>query len=103
MYPHERSLALKYKNRPFGRILGVNSDTNRDRIKETIASAKTSPGAPGGREAATGAIPQLYHVERWPTLYLLDGRGTIRFAQIHDQALDEAIEFLLKELESGKV
>jgi hypothetical protein len=101
MYPFERSLALKYKNRPFV-ILGVNTDTDRDRIKETIARENITWRSwwAGGID---GAIPQLYHVERWPTLYLLDGRGTIRFAQIHDQALDEAIESLLKEMESGKV
>jgi hypothetical protein len=32
-------------------------------------------------------------------MYLLDRRGTIRFAQIHGQALDEAIEALVREAE----
>jgi hypothetical protein len=100
MYPFERSLVAKYANRPFV-ILGVNSDTDRDRIRETIAREKITWRSwwAGGID---GAIPQLYHVDRWPTLYLLDGRGTIRFAQIHDQALDEAIESLLKELEKER-
>jgi hypothetical protein len=32
-------------------------------------------------------------------MYLLDSRGTIRFAQVHGQALDDAIEALVREAE----
>ena len=101
MYAHERSLATKYKNRPFV-ILGINSDTDRDQIRQTVAREKITWRSwwAGGIE---GAIPQLYKVQRWPTLYLLDGRGTVRFTQVRDQALDEAIEFLVREVEGGKV
>src|ERR1022692_4587239 len=98
MYPHERSLVAKYENRPFV-ILGVNSDTDRDSIKQAIARQGITWRSwwSGG---VGGAIPQLYQVERWPTLYLLDGRGTIRFAHLQGQALDEAIELLVREVES---
>jgi hypothetical protein len=101
MYPYEQSLVTKYKDRPFV-ILGVNSDTDRDRIKQAVA-----------REAITwrswwaagidGPIPKLYRVQSWPTVYLLDGRGMIRRAQVHGQALEESIELLLREVESGKI
>jgi hypothetical protein len=47
------------------------------------------------------AIPQLYRVQRWPTLYLIDSRGTIRFAQIHGPALDDAIESLVRDAEAN--
>jgi hypothetical protein len=101
MYPYERSLVARYRNRPFV-ILGVNSDTDRDRIKQAVAHEEITWRSwwAGGID---GAIPQLYHVQRWPTLYLIDGRGTLRFAQVHGQALDDAIELLVRELENGKV
>jgi hypothetical protein len=101
MYAHERSLATKYKNRPFV-ILGINSDTDREQIRQTIARENITWRSwwAGGIE---GVIPRLYKVQRWPTLYLLDGRGTVRFAQVRDQTLDEAIEFLVREVEGGKV
>ena len=35
MYPHERSLVKSLAGKPFV-ILGVNSDTDRDAIKETV-------------------------------------------------------------------
>jgi hypothetical protein len=101
MYPYERSLVAKYKDRPFV-ILGVNSDTDRDRIKQAVA-----------REGITwrswwagsidGAIPKLYRVQSWPTVYLLDGQGVIRRAQAQGRALEEAIEVLLREVEGGKI
>ena len=97
MYPHERSLVSKYQNRPFV-ILGVNSDTDRERLKQAIARAGITWRSwwAGGID---GAIPQLYRVQHWPTLYLLDGRGTIRFAHVQGQALEDAIELLLREVE----
>jgi hypothetical protein len=101
MYAHERSLATRYKSRPFV-ILGINSDADRDQIRQTIARENIIWRSwwAGGIE---GAIPQLYRVQRWPTLYLLDGRGTVRFVHLRDRALEEAIELLVREVECGKV
>jgi hypothetical protein len=101
MYPYERSLAEKYKNRPFV-ILGVNSDTDREHIRQASAREGITWRSwwAGGIE---GAIPQLYQVQRWPTLYLLDARGIIRFSPAPGQTLDDAIELLVREAENGKV
>jgi hypothetical protein len=91
----------KYQHRPFV-LLGVNSDEDRDQIKQAIATKGINWRSwwAGGID---GAIPRLYQVQRWPTLYLLDGKGTIRFAQLHGQALDDAIELLVREAEKGKI
>lgn len=101
MYPFERSLVQKYKNKPFV-ILGVNSDTDRDRLKQAIAREGITWRSwwAGGID---GPIPQRYQVQSWPTLYLLDARGTIRFTQISGQDLERAIQQLLREVEDGKV
>jgi hypothetical protein len=100
MYAHERSLVTKYQNRPFV-ILGVNSDTDRTCIKQAIARQAITWRS-WWADGVAGAIPRLYQVERWPTLYLLDGRGMIRFTQLHGQALEDAIELLVREVESHK-
>jgi hypothetical protein len=98
MYPHERSLVARFANRPFV-ILGVNSDVDRNHIKEAIAREGITWRS-WWADGVGGAIPQLYQIERWPTLYLLDGRGVIRFAQLHGQALEDAIEILVREIET---
>jgi len=97
MYPHERSLVEKYKNRPFV-ILGVTRDADREQIKQAIARQGITWRS-WWAESIDGPIPRLYQVQSWPTLYLLDSRGIIRFAQIRGQALDNAIERLVKEAE----
>ena len=35
MYPHERSLVKRLAGKPFA-LVGVNSDTDRDKLKETL-------------------------------------------------------------------
>ena len=50
----------------------------------------------------TGPIPDMYRVTSWPTVYLIDDKGIIRYAQLHGQSLDDAIEFLVREAETGK-
>jgi hypothetical protein len=100
MYPHERSLVAKYKDRPFV-ILGVNSDNNREKLKDAIAREGICWRS-WWAGSIDGAIPQMYRVQRWPTLYLLDGRGIIRFAQIRGDKLDNAIEQLVREAERTK-
>jgi len=44
----------------------------------------------------------MYRVTSWPTVYLIDDKGIIRYAQLHGQSLDDAIEFLVREAETGK-
>lgn len=98
MYPLERSLAQRYQGRPFA-FLGVNSDADRQEVKQLMAEQGLScrcwwdGGAPGGPIAAR------YGVEAWPTVYVLDGQGVIRYAQVHGPNLDQAIDTLLQELE----
>ena len=36
----------------------------------------------------------------WPTIYILDDKGVIRFKNLRDKKLDEAVEMLVEELEA---
>jgi hypothetical protein len=36
-------------------------------------------------------------VTAWPTVYILDGRGVIRYKDVLDKDLDNAVDALLKE------
>ena len=52
---------------------------------------------PGGTE---GPISELYDVRGWPTTYVLDVQGVIRFKNPRGEALDAAVDALLAELEA---
>jgi hypothetical protein len=39
-----------------------------------------------------------YRVQFYPTIYVLDEKGVIRYKHVREKAMDEAVEKLLKEI-----
>lgn len=79
MYPHERSLVKQLAGKRFV-LLGVNSDQDRDAIKQVMQQEGiTWRSFWNGPEGTNGPIAKAWNVRAWPTLYLLDAEGTIRF------------------------
>jgi peroxiredoxin len=80
-------------------ILGVNSDDDREALKKTVEKEQlTWRSFWDGRD---GPIATAYNVQAWPTIFVLDAKGVIRYTSLgaEKKKLDEAIETLLKELE----
>ena len=96
MYPHERSLVKRLADKPFA-LVGINSDDDRDELKKTLE--KESITWPSWFDGGTsGPIAKKWNVSGWPTLYVLDHRGVIRFkGHLSEKALDEAVDGLLEE------
>jgi hypothetical protein len=97
MYPHERSLVKKLANEPFA-LIGVNSDANleelRPRLKEESITWRSFWN---GAKGTSGNIAERWNVQSWPTIYVLDAAGVIRYKNVKGDELDEAIETLLAE------
>ena len=105
MYPHERSLVEKMKDKPFV-LLGVNSDPKKE-VAKKLAEAGTVTWRSFWNGGSTGGpISTDWSVQGWPTVYLIDHKGVIRYKNPQagggEKKLDEAIEKLLKEAESAK-
>jgi AhpC/TSA family len=106
MYPHERSLVEKLKDKPFT-LLGVNSDKDRAALKKIIEEKKlTWRSFWNGPQGTGGPISKEWNVQAWPTVYLIDHTGTIRVKNPQalpgeEKALDEAIDKLIKEAEAA--
>ena len=99
MYPHERSLVEKLKDKPFA-LIGVNSDPDKAKLKKRMAEEKiTWRSFWSGPQGTDGPIPKTWNVHSWPTVFVLDGKGVIRHKNLRDEALGEAVEKLLKEAE----
>ena len=100
MYPHERSLVEKYKNEPFA-IVGINSDTDLAKMKDVRAKENISwRSFWNGPQGTAGPISTAWNVRGWPTLYILDAKGTIRYKSVgaNEEAIDKTLEELLAEL-----
>jgi hypothetical protein len=98
MYPHERSLVKKMENKPFA-LLGVNSDP-KEKLKEVIRREKMTWRSWWDGGDTSGPIATAWRVEGWPTIYVLDHKGVIRFIDVGGEELDKAVEQLLAEMDS---
>jgi peroxiredoxin len=103
MIPHERSLVKKLENQPFA-LIGVNSDKNLEDLKTKLAKEQMTwrHFRDGGTD---GPIAKAWNVHGWPTTYVIDQDGIIRFKDLRDEEAEKAILALLakakKPVEAG--
>ncbi len=114
-YPYHRFVLENYEDRSIV-LLGINSDAEL----ETIRQAKVDERLPyrtwwdGHSQpdadivAAKGPIATRWNVTGWPTIYILDEEGVIRFVGKRGgefiAALDELyMEKMMREYEAGSV
>ena len=100
LVPHERELVARYRGRPFA-LAGVNGDDDRAKAKDvTVKEHMTWRSFWGGPKGPRGPIPFAWNVTEWPSTYVLDANGVIRFKSLPAKELDEALERLVREAES---
>jgi hypothetical protein len=98
MYPHERSLVKKYENKPFA-IIGVNSDEDRGKLKETIKEENITWRSFWNDGGTDGPISTEWNVHGWPTIYVIDAEGIIRHKNLRGEPLEKAIDALVEKAE----
>jgi hypothetical protein len=100
MFPHERSLVKRLEGKPFV-LLGVNSDANREKLKETLKEENITWRSWWDGGSTTGPIASKWNVMGWPTIYVIDHRGIIRAKQLRGTALDKIVDELVAEATGG--
>jgi peroxiredoxin len=100
MYPHERSLVKRLEGKPFA-LLGVNSDP-KDRLRQAMKKENITWRSWWDGGNTSGPIAKAWNVSGWPTIYVLDSKGVIRYKGVRGKQMDEAVDKLLKELEDAK-
>jgi S1-C subfamily serine protease/thiol-disulfide isomerase/thioredoxin len=91
MYPVERALVSKYVGKPFA-ILGVNCD-EAARLKRVL-DAKTVTWR-NWADGPAGPISAHWHVDGFPTLFVLDQNGVIRYRNVRGYDLENAVAELM--------
>jgi len=98
MYPHERSLVKQLADQPFA-LIGINSDRDLEQIRETVKEKNLNwRSFWNGPQGTGGPISTAWNVSAWPTIYVLDAEGVIRFKNTRGAAMDKAITTLLAEM-----
>ena len=98
MYPHERSLVKRLANKPFA-LIGVNSDRDKAKLKPRLEEENiTWRSFWNGPQGTSGPISKAWNVRSWPTIYVLDHKGVIRYKNVRGEKMDDAVETLLAEM-----
>jgi thiol-disulfide isomerase/thioredoxin len=97
--PREKSLVERMKGRPFA-MLGVNADADAAVARKVMEEKGVTwpnwhDGSPG-----EGPIARLYHVQGYPTVYVIDAAGNIRSKKALGDSLDQLVEKLVAEQEA---
>jgi thiol-disulfide isomerase/thioredoxin len=114
LVPQERALVERLKDKPFA-LLGINADADRETAK--LAVDKEGITWPSWWDGGSkhGPIASQWNIKRWPTLYMLDGKGVVRYKgdylvgqslrtdkdgmpQMGYYQLNEAVDKLLREI-----
>ena len=97
MYPHERSLVKRLEGKPFA-LLGINSDP-KENARKAVKKEKLTWRSWWDGGTTGGPIASQWNVHGWPTIYVLDHKGVIRFKGPREKRLDKAVDQLLSEME----
>ena len=98
MYPHERSLVQRLKNKPFV-LFGINASDEPELLKKLVADGVLT--WPFWVDGDSGPIVSEWRVQAFPTIYVIDHQGVIRFKDLREESLDQAIDSLLVEAEAA--
>ncbi|MSO49192.1 MAG: TlpA family protein disulfide reductase [Acidobacteria bacterium] len=98
-YPYQRLMLELYKDKPFA-IVGINSDAKLDVARKGKVDSRLPYRSWWDGYAAKntdGPIATAWGVIGWPTMYLLDKEGVIRFAGLRHEDLLKAVSQLMAE------
>ena len=97
MLPHEKSLVKRLEGKPFA-LIGINSDGDATAVKKILADNQIT-----WRQAIDGSTEgkwaTAWNVSGWPTIYVLDSKGVIRYRDVRDEEMEEAVLKLLAEMD----
>jgi thiol-disulfide isomerase/thioredoxin len=99
MIPHERELVERLKNKPFA-LISVSFDDK----KETLTSFLEKEKMPWSHwwNGRKGEIGEQLNIRFFPTIFVLDAKGVIRYKGVRGKAMDKAVDALLAEMEGEK-
>jgi len=96
--PYERELVKRLERRPFV-LLGINGDQDRDAFDKALVRERINWRSWYDDAGRNNPIVMAWGVDSWPTVYLLDHRGVIRYRNLTHVELEQAIEKLVSEVQ----
>jgi hypothetical protein len=95
MYPQERELVSRLKDRPFA-LLSVNTDPERETLLESIRTGEITWRCWWDGDQ-NGPITSRWNVLSFPSIFVIDAGGVIRELGTRGKDLDQTVERLVEE------
>ncbi len=99
MVPYEKKMVERMKGKPFA-LIGMNGDGDKEKAKEAAKKHEmTWPSFWDAAERPDGQISKAWNVAAWPTIYVLDADGVIKYVG-HGASpkLDKLVDVLVEKL-----
>ena len=98
MIPHEKELVERLKNEPFA-LIGINTDSDKHEYF-TKQKAMGVSWRSSWQGSTRGPLCTEWGVQSFPTIYVLDHKGVIRYIGVRGKDMDKAVDTLLAELKA---
>jgi len=80
-------------------LLGVNSDNDIQTARKYVKKKDINwRSFWAGEDGTRGPIPVKWNIGTWPSSFVIDAKGVIRYKNLKGDELDEAITKLLAEM-----
>jgi thiol-disulfide isomerase/thioredoxin len=96
MIPHERELVKKLKDKPFV-LVSISGDDKKEALTNFL---KTNDMPWTHWWEGRGPLMTQLNIQFFPTIFVLDTKGVIRYKGVRGEAMDHAVDTLLKEVEA---
>lgn len=96
MLSHEKALVERLADKPFA-LLGINSDGDADKVRK-ILNEQGIRWRQAIEGSTSGPLATRWNVRGWPTIYVIDAQGVIRYRDLRDEELEAAVVKLLAEV-----
>jgi thiol-disulfide isomerase/thioredoxin len=100
MIPHQRELVKRLDGKPFA-LVSISVDEKREALAEFLKK-EPMPWTHWYNGPDGNVIADL-NVWSYPTIYVLDAKGVIRYKDVRGKLLDQAVDTLLKEIEEKSI
>ena len=85
-------MVQRLAGKPFT-LLGINSDQSRSALQKIIREQGIT--WPQIFDGSRGPIAKQWNVKSFPTIYVIDQKGVIRYRNVRGEALEKAVAGLL--------
>jgi Thioredoxin-like len=94
MIPHQRQMVARLKYKPFA-LVSVSCDEQKKTLVDFLAKEPMPWNHWWNGYGKDGKLMDTLNIQHFPTIFVIDPGGVIRYKEIHGEELEKAVNTLL--------